>query len=330
MHEENLIAMSHPDSVIKLTNDFKFLGRKSSELCGFEYNGVRFSQENLNLFAGLCAVSNRDEVERTMQVLQKNQLSCTRMGAYKPRTSPYSFQGLGKECLPYVFDLAGKYQIKVIAMEVTHERQIEEIYQTLEKLGHPTGVMLQIGTRNAQNFELLRAVGSQQQFPILFKRGYGISLNESLNAAEYLASSGNQKIIFCLRGVKTLFADPHRNLVDFAHVPVIKRLTTLPVGIDPSHSAGTLAQCPHHISDIYHASAQGVISGANLILVDFHPHPPDAAVDSRQAISIKNLPWFLEDVTIAREAFEKRVALANQYTLKKNDTKKILTSPTTG
>jgi len=328
LYEENLIAMPCSDNVIKLTNEFKFLGRKSTELSGFSYNGVHFSQENLTLFAGLCAVSSREEVEKTMQVLQQNQQTCTRMGAYKPRTSPYSFQGLGKECLPYVFDLAGKYQIKVISMEVTHERHIEEIHQTLERLGHPTGVMLQIGTRNAQNFELLRAVGSQNEFPILFKRGYGISLSESLHAAEYLASSGNQKIIFCLRGVKTLFANPHRNMVDFAHVPVIKRITTMPVGIDPSHSAGTLAQCPHHMSDIYHASAQGIISGANLVLVDFHPHPPHAAVDGRQAISIKNLPWFIEDVHIARQAFEKRVALAKKYN-KQNDTNKILTTQTT-
>ena len=102
-----------------------------------------------------------------MKALQENGQVCTRMGAYKPRTSPYSFQGHGKNCLPYVFELAGKYGIKVIAMEVTHESHVDEINEALEQTGNPTGVMLQIGTRNTQNFELLKSVGRQQEFPVL-------------------------------------------------------------------------------------------------------------------------------------------------------------------
>src|SRR6185369_6916524 len=124
-----------------------------------------------------------------------------------------------------VFELAGQYGIRVIAMEIVHENQIEEIMNALELAGNPTGVMLQIGTRNAQNFELLKYVGQQNDFPVLFKRGMGITLEESLNACEYIASQGNRNIVFCLRGMKTNFGDPHRNLVDFAHVPVVKRLT---------------------------------------------------------------------------------------------------------
>ncbi len=107
-------------------------------------------------------------------------------------------------------------------MEVTHENQIDEIMEALQQTGNPTGVMLQIGTRNTQNFELLKAVGRQQEFPVLFKRGYGVGLNDSLNAAEYLASEGNSNVIFCLRGMKTEGGAPHRNMVDLAHVPVIK------------------------------------------------------------------------------------------------------------
>ncbi len=99
--------------------------------------------------------------------------------------------------------------------------------------------MLQIGTRNIQNFELLKRSAGSRNFPVLIKRGFGITLDESLNAAEYLASEGNRKIVFCLRGMKTNLGDPHRNFVDFAHVPVVKRLTRMPVCIDPSHSVGT-------------------------------------------------------------------------------------------
>ena len=242
-----------------------------------------------------------EHVELMMQALRDNGQVCTRMGAYKPRTSPYSFQGHGKACLPYVFELAGKYGIKVIAMEITHESHVEEICEALYRTGNSTGVMLQIGTRNTQNFELLKIVGRQQDFPVLIKRGFGITLDESLNAAEYLASEGNRKVVFGLRGMKTNMADPHRNFVDFAHVPVVKRLTRMPVCIDPSHSVGARASSPDGILDIMHATAQGVIAGANMVLVDFHPVPGKALVDGPQALLIKELPFFLEDVRIARE-----------------------------
>lgn len=248
-----------------------------------------------------------------MRALRDHGQFCTRMGAYKPRTSPYSFQGHGKNCLPYVFDLAGKYNIKVIAMEVTHESHVEEIREALYQTGNATGVMLQIGTRNTQNFELLKIVGRQQDFPVLLKRGFGITLDESLNAAEYLASEGNRRVVFGLRGMKTNMGDPHRNIVDFAHVPVVKRLTRMPVCIDPSHAIGMRTGSPDGLLDIMHATAQGIIAGANMVLVDFHPVPSKALVDGPQALLLKELPLFLEDVRIAREAYEKRVEMAKHY-----------------
>ena len=173
--------------------------------------------------------------------------------------------------------------------------------------------MIQIGTRNTQNFELLKVVGRQQTFPVLLKRGFGITLEESLNAAEYLASEGNTKIIFGLRGMNTNAGDPHRNMVDFSHTPVVKRLTRMPVCIDPSHSAGTRAASSDGILDIFHVTAQGVIAGANMVLVDFHPAPEKALVDGAQALLLKELPYFLEDIQIVREAYEKRRALSNSF-----------------
>jgi 3-deoxy-7-phosphoheptulonate synthase len=170
--------------------------------------------------------------------------------------------------------------------------------------------MLQIGTRNTQNFELLKAVGSQRDFPILLKRGFGITLHESLLAAEYIAASGNRDIVFGLRGMKTNFGDPHRNLVDFAHVPVVKRLTRMPVCVDPSHSVGIRAASPDGIDDVFHAAAQGIIAGANLVLTDIHPEPRKALVDAGQALTLEELPRFLEDCAIAREGYLRRRALA--------------------
>jgi 3-deoxy-7-phosphoheptulonate synthase len=306
---EDMRSLPGVDHVVRVSEEYRILGRHKDDnrSAFFDYQGVRFGQDTLNVFAGLCAVDSPESVEKMMRALRENGQVCTRMGAYKPRTSPYSFQGHGKNCLPFVFELAGKYGIKVIAMEITHESHIDEIREALDKTGNPTGVMLQIGTRNTQNFELLKSVGRQQEFPVLLKRGFGITLDESLNAAEYLASEGNQKVVFGLRGMKTNSGDPHRNFVDFAHVSVVKRLTRMPVCIDPSHSVGSRSRGPEGILDVMHATAQGVIAGANMILVDFHPEPTKALVDGPQALLLEELPLFLEDVQIARDAYEKRL-----------------------
>ena len=299
--------------VVRVSEAYRVLGRHKQgddRPASFEYNGVKFGQDSLIVFAGLCAVDSPESVEAMMKALREQGQLCTRMGAYKPRTNPYAFQGFGAKCLPYVFELAGKYGIKVIAMEVTHESHVEEIRAALAATGDPTGVMLQIGTRNTQNFELLKQVGKQQQFPVLIKRGFGITLDESLNAAEYLASEGNRKVVFCLRGMKTNMGDPHRNFVDFAHVPAVKRLTRMPVCIDPSHSVGTRADAPDGLLDIFHVVAQGVIAGANMVLVDFHPNPAKALVDGPQALLLSELGPFLDDVALAREAYLRRAARA--------------------
>lgn len=298
------------EKVVRVTEKFRAIGRHEGGLdaVGFEYNGVHISQDSLHVFPGLCAVDQPENVEAMFKALQQNGIETSRAGAYKPRTSPYDFQGHGAACLSYLFDLAGKYGIKIIAMEVTHEAHIEEIQSALAASGQATGVMVQIGTRNAQNFELLKAVGQQTEMPVLFKRGMGITLEESLNACEYVASGGNRRIVFCLRGVKSHLGDPHRNFVDFAHVSVVKRLTRLPVCIDPSHSVGSRSRAPDGLLDVFHVTAQGVISGANLVLVDFHPQPEQALCDGPQALLIEELQPFLEDVAIARQAYEARLS----------------------
>ena len=310
---EQMQVLPCVQKVVRVSEAYRVLGRHKQgddRPSSFEYNGVRFGQDSLNVFAGLCAVDSCESVDAMMKALKAHGQVCTRMGAYKPRTSPYAFQGFGASCLPYVFELAGKHGIRVIAMEVTHESHVDEIRDALRNAGNPTGVMLQIGTRNTQNFELLKLVGRQQEFPVLIKRGFGITLDESLNAAEYLATEGNRKVVFGLRGMKTNMGDPHRNFVDFAHVPIVKRLTRMPVCIDPSHSVGTRAQAPDGLLDIFHAVAQGVIAGANMILVDFHPDPAKALVDGPQALLLSELPHFLDDVALARETYVKRTELA--------------------
>jgi 3-deoxy-7-phosphoheptulonate synthase len=296
--------------VVRVSARYRLVGRhgQSHETAGFEYSGVHFDDRSVNVFAGLCAVDAPESVDRMMAALAAEGIVTTRMGAYKPRTSPYDFQGLGADCLPYVFELAGKHGIRVVAMEVTDARHIDEIHAALEASGQPTGVMLQIGTRNAQNFELLKYAGQQRTLPVLFKRGMGITLEESLNACEYVASEGNPNIVFCLRGVKTHLGDPHRNLVDFAHIPVVRRQTRMPVCIDPSHSVGGRFVAPDGLPDIFHVVGQGIVCGATSVLVDFHPFPERALCDGPQALTLPQLPRLLRYIGTVRAAYEAAVA----------------------
>ena len=292
--------------VVRVSAKYRLIGRHTGQsgTVGFEYQGVAFNDRTVNVFPGLCAVDTPESVGEVMRALRANSIVTTRMGAYKPRTSPYDFQGLGKDCLRWVFELAGEHGIRVIAMEILDARHIDEIHSALASTGRPTGVMLQIGTRNAQNFELLKYVGQQRELPVLFKRGMGISLEESLNACEYIAAEGNPNIVFCLRGVKTHLGDPHRNLVDFAHVPVVRRQTRLTVCIDPSHSVGRPDRTPDGIPDIFHVIGQGLIVGASMVLVDVHPDPRAALCDGAQALLPADLPRLLEYVRRVRSTYE--------------------------
>ena len=317
---ETVQALPGVEKAIRVSAKYRQIGRHGDlEAIGFTYNGIKISQDTFHIFAGLCAVDTKENAEKIFAALAKVGIETARMGAYKPRTSPYDFQGHGRQCLPWLFELAGKYGIKIIAMEVLSPHHIEEINQAMEEAGHPTGVMLQIGTRNAQNFELLKAVGSQHEHPILYKRGMGLTLEESLNACEYIASEGNRNIVFCLRGVRTHLGDPHRNLVDFGHVPVVKRLTRLPVCVDPSHPIGSRVAAPDGIMDIFHVAAQGVIAGANIVLVEFHPCPEEALCDGPQAITLEELPHFVEHMRIARKAYEDLRSLASRVAVSKWD-----------
>jgi 3-deoxy-7-phosphoheptulonate synthase len=295
--------------VVRVSSRYRLIGRHDdADTVGFTYNGVRFDDKHLTLCAGLCAVDTKKHVDLMMRALAEHKLTTCRMGAFKPRTSPYDFQGLGAQCLPYVFELAGKHGIKVISMEVTDTKQITDVTRALADAGNPTGVMFQVGTRNAQNFELLKALGQQKIHPVLFKRGMGITLEESLNATEYVASEGNPNIVFCLRGVKTHLGDPHRNLVDFAHVPVVRRQTRMPVCIDPSHSVGSAKVAPDGIPDVWHIAAQGVISGATMLLVDFHPNPSKALCDGPQALTLDQLAPFITAMQKVRSTYEDLIA----------------------
>ena len=313
--------LDYVERVFKVSEKYKQIGRHDGQAAplGFEYKGIRFGQNSFNIFLGQCSVDTPEYVEQTFKTLKSIGVQTSRMGAYKPRTSPYDFQGHGKACLPWLFDLAGKYDIKIIAMEVCEERHVDEMYEALQESGSPVGIILQIGTRNAQNFALLKAVGRQSEFPVLYKRGAGLTLAESLNAAEYIASEGNRRIIFCLRGTSSAQADPHRNFADFAQVPVVKRLTRLPVCVDASHAVGKRLRAPDGILDIFHASAQGVVAGCNMLITETHPEPSQALSDGPQALLLHELEHYIRDMEIVRKTYEQRAELARRIEKEKEN-----------
>ncbi len=298
--------------VVRVSLKYRLIGRHAGDdsPVGFDHNGLRFDDRTLHVIGGPCAVESPETIEATFAALEREGVRTARAGAYKPRTSPYDFQGLGAACLPWLFEIAGGHGIRCVAMEVTDPRHIDEVQSALAKTSEPTSVMLQIGTRNTQNFELLKAVGRQTLYPVLFKRGMALGLEESFNACEYVASEGNSRIVFCLRGVKSGLAEPHRSLVDFAHVPVVRRKTRLPLCIDPSHSVGQATLAPDGLPEIFHAVGQGLIAGATMVLVELHPRPELALCDGPQALSLDLLPRLASYARLVRSAYEQAVAAA--------------------
>ena len=296
--------------VVRVSEKYRILGRHDGqvEAVGFEYRGIRFAQDTFHVFPGLSRSTSRQrrqDLRRHRRVRRQDRPH----GRVQPRTSPYDFQGHGKACLPHVFDPPSATASRSSPWR-SRARATSTRSATRWERRQPDRRHAPIGTRNAQNFELLKAAGQQKDFPVLYKRGMGISLEEALNACEYIASEGNSDIVFCLRGVKTHLGAPHRNMIDFAHVPVVKRLTRLPVCVDPSHSAGRRSFAADGISDIHNATAEGVVLGANMVLVDFHPEPQKAMCDGPQALTLEELPAYLEDVRLVRETYLRRVALA--------------------
>lgn len=273
----------------------------------FSFQGMDFNESSCHLFAGLNAIGSISEAQAVFEVLANMGLSATRVGVYKPRTFPNSFQGLGDAVLADLFSLADKFGIKTIAMEVMSEHDICAVREALGS--YKVNVMWQIGTRNAQNYSLLRYISQDTTRPILYKRGFGNEISELVGGVRYLQRAG-ANVITCLRGVKSAFAAPARNMSDFSQIPLVKRETGTYVCADPSHSHGMLG--PDKVTDIHHLGAQAVIAGANMLLLDVHPNPLKSKVDGRQSLSLAQLPGFHEDMQLVHETYLKRMQIAER------------------
>lgn len=236
----------------------------------FEVNGVTFGKD-LVLIAGPCAIENREQIFTITEYLSKLNIRFIRGGAYKPRTSPYSFQGLKTEGLKLIREAADKYQLGVVS-EVMSVDKIEELEEYVD--------ILQVGTRNMQNYPLLKALGKSKK-PVLLKRGMSSTIEEWLLAAEYIVSSGNERVILCERGIRT-FENATRNTLDIAAIPLIKSLSHLPIILDPSQGTG--------IRDLVSpVSAAAIAAGADGLIIEVHNQPNEALSDGDQSLYLDQL-----------------------------------------
>ncbi len=235
----------------------------------------------ITLIAGPCAVENEDQIFTISEFLSKQGIRILRGGAYKPRTSPYAFQGLKKEGLVMIRQAADKYGMNVIT-EVMDTNLVDEVYQYAD--------ILQVGTRNMQNFQLLRAL-SKIDKPVMLKRGMSSTMEEWLLAAEYILSGGNDKVILCERGIRT-FETATRNTLDLSIVPLVKSVSHLPVIVDPSQGTGIREL-------VTPMSVAAIAAGADGIMVEVHNQPEEALSDGEQSLYFDQ---FSELVDKARKA----------------------------
>lgn len=247
-------------------------------------NGETFGEEKIIMIAGPCAVENKGQIFNAAIGVKQAGATFLRGGAFKPRTSPYSFQGMGIEGLKLLKSAADYANLKVIS-EILSISQLEEAI--------PYCDMVQVGSRNMQNFELLKAIG-KSKVPVLLKRGFSATFDEWLYAAEYIMSEGNCKIILCERGIRS-FDPTTRNVLDLSAIPIIKEKSKLPIIIDPSHATGN----KNYVEAL---SLAAVAAGADGLMIEVHPNPETALSDKDQQLTVeeyKNLVTKAKKVALA-------------------------------
>ncbi len=241
-------------------------------------DGIEIGSQKIAVIAGPCSIESKQQIEEVSEKLKPLGINILRGGAFKPRTSPYSFQGLGEEGLKILKDAGEKYGFATVT-EVMDPRYVGLVSRYAD--------ILQIGARNMQNFSLLKEVG-QTKKPVLLKRGLSATVKELLMSAEYILSEGNFNVILCERGIRT-FEDSTRNTLDLSAVPVIKKLSHLPIIVDPSHATGKWGLVPS-------LSLAAVAAGADGLLIEVHPKPEEALSDGPQQLLPEKMAGLMEQI----------------------------------
>ncbi len=284
--EGALESLPAVDQVMPILKPYKLVSRefKATDTV-VQVRGIPFGGRQIQVIAGPCSVETPEQMRAAAAGVKEAGCRLMRGGAFKPRTSPYTFQGVGDEGLDYFRDAADAYDLPI----VTELMDVRKIDLFLEK-----GVdIIQIGTRNMQNFDLLKEVG-RLDVPVILKRGMSATIKEWLMAAEYIAAHGNHRIIFAERGIRT-FETAYRNVLDVTAIPVMKRETHLPIIVDPSHAGGKAWLVPH-------LARAAIAAGADGLLVETHPCPEEAWCDADQALSPAQLGTLMGDLRKVAEA----------------------------
>jgi 3-deoxy-7-phosphoheptulonate synthase len=269
VEQGTLEEMPGVQEVIRVSKPYKLVSRdlkQENSVVSFPGTNATFGGEGLAIIAGPCAIESREQAFAVAERVSQAGAQFFRGGAYKPRTSPYSFQGLGEEALRIMADIRDRFGMKIVTEAIDN--------QSLELVEEYADV-IQIGARNMQNFSLLKRAGRARK-PVMVKRGLSATLEEFLMAAEYVMSEGNYNVILCERGVRT-FADHTRNTLDLSIVPAVQRLSHLPIVVDPSHGTGKR----NKVTPLSRAS---VAVGADGLIVEVHTQPDKALSDGIQSL----------------------------------------------
>ncbi len=277
LNGSNIEISEGVDKIVNVTESYKLVNKKfHPEDSVIPVGNTTIGPGSFTVMAGPCAIENHDMLLASAEAVKKAGATFLRGGAYKPRTSPYSFQGLEEEGLQYMKEARESTGLNVIC-EVTSLRALETAVKYVD--------MLQIGARNMQNFELLKEVG-KSGVPVLLKRGLSATIDEWLNAAEYIISEGNPNIVLCERGIRT-YETSTRNTLDLSAVPVIRAKSHLPVIVDPSHATGVRA----YVEPLSRAAAA---VGADGIMVEVHPCPSCAMSDGPQSLTFEQFETMMQ------------------------------------
>ena len=282
------------EMVKRITQPFKLASRQfHPENSTFPLDGFSVGGEGIAIIAGPCSVESRSQIIETAFAVKEAGANALRGGVFKPRTSPYAFQGLGEEGLEYLAEARAQTGLPIVA-EIMSQTQLELMVKYVD--------VLQVGARNMQNYNLLRAIG-ETRTTVLLKRGLSATIEELLMSAEYILSGGNKQVMLCERGIRT-YETSTRNTTDINAIPVLKNLTHLPVILDPSHSTG-------HADYVAAVARAAIAAGADGLIVEVHPDPAHAVSDGKQSLKPERFAAMVKQVGQIAQIMGRSIASVN-------------------
>ena len=288
---ERFEGLDGVDIVQRITQPYKLASRQfHSEDSIIPMNGFTVGGNDIVIIAGPCSVESRSQILETAHAVREAGANALRGGVFKPRTSPYAFQGLGEEGLEYLAEAREQTGMPIV-VEIMSQTQLDLMLKYVD--------VFQVGARNMQNFNLLRALGETRK-TILLKRGLSATIEELLMSAEYLLAGGNKQVILCERGIRT-FETTTRNTTDINAIPVLKNLTHLPVILDPSHATG-------HADYVPAIARAAIAAGADGLIIEVHPDPAHAVSDGKQSLKPEKFAEMVIQVKAIAEVMGRRVA----------------------